>query len=108
MNRGPSRNSNPKPKIVLRSAATLLPAAIAVMGGLLSSPHAAAHPGHSLGQHGPLHVVTSPYHLGLLAAVGAALWLGGRCIERRMPRRALQVCGVLALGAAGLLWGLRP
>ena len=68
---------------------------------------AQAHPGHALGDHGALHVATSPYHLAILAAGGAALWFTARFIKNRLPRRALQTFGVLAVAAAGVLWGIR-
>ena len=81
--------------------------ALATLALQLLARSASAHPGHSLGEHGPLHVVTSPYHLGILALAGVALWFGGRFIERRLPRRVLQACGVLTLVAAGVIWELR-
>ena len=68
---------------------------------------ALAHPGHSPGDHGPIHIVTSLYHLAALAGAGAGLWLGARFFARKLPRRALQTLGVLSVITAGLLWGLR-
>ena len=67
---------------------------------------AQAHPGHSLGDHGALHAVTSPYHLAILAASGAALWFAGRLVQRALPRRALQFTGGAALVTAAVLWGV--
>lgn len=68
---------------------------------------AQAHPGHSLGDHGALHAVTSPYHLAILAVSGAALWFAGRFVQRNVPRRVLQFTGIAALLAAAVLWGVR-
>ena len=68
---------------------------------------AQAHPGHSLGDHGALHAVASPYHLAILAASGAALWFAGRFVQRHLPRRALQFTGLATILAAAVLWGVR-
>ena len=68
---------------------------------------AQAHPGHSLGDHGALHAVTSPYHLAILAVSGAALWFAGRFVQRHLPRRALQFTGLATILAAAVLWGVR-
>ena len=66
-----------------------------------------AHPGHSLGEHGPLHVVTSPYHLAMLALAGGALLVASRFVHRRWPRRLLQGAGIAAFLAIALVWGIR-
>jgi uncharacterized membrane protein YfcA len=73
----------------------------------LLASSALAHPGHSLGDQGPVHLVTSPYHLALLAGTGAALWFGARFIGRILPRRAVQILGLLSVISAVVLWGLR-
>ena len=67
---------------------------------------ARAHPGHSLGESSLSHVVTSPYHVLVLLVVGAALVVGGTVIQRRLPRRLLQGCGMLALVAGAVCWGM--
>jgi len=64
-----------------------------------------AHPGHGLGEHGAAHVMTSPYHLALLAGTGLALWFGGRFVQSQLPRRILQSAGVGAVLAAAAIWG---
>jgi hypothetical protein len=66
---------------------------------------ALAHPGHSLAEYGPVHLVTSPYHLLILVGAGTALWGGAHWIPKKLPRRSMQTVGVLLLLAAGLLWG---
>src|SRR5678815_1387495 len=63
-----------------------------------------AHPGHDLGSYGARHIVTSPYHLGLLVTLGILMWWLGRFIRHRIGRRCAQIAGaVIALGGA-LLW----
>lgn len=71
----------------------------------VSSAH--AHPGHSLGEHGAAHVVTSPYHLAMLAAVGMALWFGGRFVQSQLSRRILQGTGIAAVITAVAIFGSR-
>lgn len=82
---------------------TLATAAVLTLG--VASVH--AHPGHGLHEAGALHVLSSPYHLAMLALGGAVLLFAGRFVERRWPRRALQGAGLIALGFAPVLWGLR-
>ena len=74
---------------------------------ILVASSAQAHPGHSLGEHGAVHVVTSPYHLSMLAAVGVALWFGGRFVQSHLSRRILQGTGIAAVLAAGAIFGSR-
>jgi hypothetical protein len=81
--------------------------AIATLAQALFAASTYAHPGHSLGERGPWHVVSSPYHLLVLALTGAGLWLAGRLVERRLPRRLLQGAGLGALCLAALLWDWR-
>ena len=66
-----------------------------------------AHPGHSLGEHGPMHVATSPYHLAFLALAGGGLMLAARFIRPLVPRRIVQSAGLVALVAAAVIWGVR-
>jgi hypothetical protein len=77
------------------------------LGYLFSVISASAHPGHSLGEHGATHIVTSPYHLTVLALGGAVLWLAGRLVQRQLPRRLLQSAGIAAVLTAALIWGVR-
>ena len=81
---------------------TLLPLALLALH--VGVPVASAHPGHSLDAYGPGHLLTSPYHVGFLVVAAAALLTGGWLVKRRLPRRVLQVCGVVALVAAGMAW----
>ncbi len=72
---------------------------------LLVSTCAQAHPGHGLLDHGAGHVVTSPYHAGVLAAIGVGCWLAGRfATHHAVPRRLLRWAGTAALVAAAVLW----
>ena len=68
---------------------------------------ATAHPGHSLGEHGPLHVITSPYHLAMLALAGGALLVASRFVQSRWPRCVLQGAGIAAFLTVALVWGIR-
>jgi hypothetical protein len=86
----------------LRSSALVL-----AIGYLLSAISASAHPGHRLGEHGATHIVSSPYHLAMLALGGAMLWLTGRFVQRQLPRRFLQGAGIAAVLTAALIWGVR-
>ena len=73
------------------------------MGGALAQ----AHPGHGLGDASAAHILTSPYHLAILALTGATLLLVARFVPRRPPRRLLQGAGLVAAAAALVLWGSR-
>jgi hypothetical protein len=66
-----------------------------------------AHPGHGWFAYGAGHVVTSPYHLAVLALFGATTFAGAHLIRRRLPRRAMQCLGMMALAVSVMLWGLR-
>jgi hypothetical protein len=67
---------------------------------------AQAHPGHALGEHGPAHIATSPYHLSILAGAGLLLWLTARLTQRPLARRLLQAGGLTAMLAAAVWWGV--
>ena len=79
--------------------------ATAALLGLTAT--AQAHPGHALFEHGPLHTVASPFHLAILALIGAGVFAGALLVRQQIPRRALQTIGVLALVGSAVLWGLR-
>jgi hypothetical protein len=68
---------------------------------------ATAHPGHDLGEHGPLHIVTSPYHMAMLALAGGGFLVAARFVRRRLPRRLLQGAGIAAFFTLALIWGTR-
>ena len=63
-----------------------------------------AHPGHGILETSPTHILTSPYHIVVLALSGLALFFGARLVQRQLPRRVLQVTGVIALIAAIAIW----
>ena len=65
-----------------------------------------AHPGHGLLDHGAAHVITSPYHLMILAAGGVALIAGARIVRNRSVQQGLRIAGFGAVIAAGLLCAL--
>jgi len=81
--------------------------ALSTVAFALATGLAQAHPGHALHDAGPSHLLTSPDHLAVLALGGAAAWFGARWVERRLPRRLLQILGVVAMSAAAVLWGIR-
>lgn len=66
-----------------------------------------AHPGHAMFDRGAMHVITSPYHLGVLALTGFALFAGAHFIRRQIPRRGVQIIGTAAMVISAVLWGLR-
>ncbi len=80
---------------------------IATLAILSVLPATHAHPGHSLQEADTLHLLTSPYHLTVLTLSGAALLLGARFIQRRVPRCLMQGLGVVSLLAAAILWQAR-
>jgi uncharacterized membrane protein len=85
-------------------AASPLAAALAFA---LGSAMAQAHPGHGLHDASATHILTSPYHLAVLALSGAVLLLVARFVQRRLPRRLLQGAGLAALAVATVIWGVR-
>jgi len=67
------------------------------------SNSALAHPGHSMLEHGPAHVLGSSYHLAI-AFIGAFLsFLVGAVASNAVVRRTLNGFGVAALVAAVVL-----
>jgi hypothetical protein len=62
-----------------------------------------AHPGHGLLDHGAAHVITSPYHLVILAAMGVAMTAVAQIVRSRSARQWMRIAGVAAVIAAGLL-----
>lgn len=64
-----------------------------------------AHPGHGLLDHGAKHAMASPYHVGVLAAIGVGCWLAARFAARSAGfKRLLRWAGVTALLAAAAFW----
>lgn len=66
-----------------------------------------AHPGHIMWDRGAMHMITSPYHLGVLALLGFVLVAGAQFVRKQVPRRAMQVVGASALLITAVLWGVR-
>jgi len=75
-----------------------------LVGGLLPMA-ASAHPGHDITQASATHILSSPYHIMMLALGGAALWFAGTQVQRRLPARVLSCAGLLMMAGAVLLWG---
>lgn len=65
-----------------------------------------AHPGHDMFDLGVKHVVTSPYHMGVMALIGFVLFAGAQLIRQQLPRRVVQILGTMALLASAVLWGV--
>lgn len=63
-----------------------------------------AHPGHSLAESTPSHILTSPYHLGVLALAGVAMCWIGLAVTQPRVRMALQWVGAFAVVAAAYMW----
>jgi hypothetical protein len=80
-------------------------AIVGCLSAIASSAH--AHPGHSLKDATAAHIVSSPYHLAALAGAGLLIFGASWCIQRQRPRRGMQFAGLVAMGAALLLWGTR-
>jgi hypothetical protein len=87
-----------------RNLAGKLSGIIALAFAAVATAH--AHPGHALSDASTQHVLTSPYHLAVLALVGVALWTVGYFIHRRTARRVLQFGGAFAMVTAAVLWGM--
>ena len=65
-----------------------------------------AHPGHHLLEQGPAHVITSPYHLLMLATMGVAVLAAAQMVRSRWTQQFLRIAGLVAVIAAGVLCAL--
>ena len=90
--------------ILLRSASRYRFSGRALLIFAVSGLSVSAHPGHDLGAYGTAHVLTSPFHLAALAAVGILVWCAALLIRPRLGRRLLQIGGVAIISFSGLLW----
>jgi len=77
-----------------------------ILALILSATSALAHPGHSMGGSDVVHLLTSSYHIAVLALAGAGLMLGGTLLQRRVPRAILRCSGTVALASAALIWSM--
>lgn len=78
---------------------------VALLVGTMIPMAASAHPGHDLTESSATHILTSPYHIMVLALGGAVLWFAGTQVQRRLPARVLSALGVVMLVGAVVLWG---
>jgi len=78
---------------------------VALLVGTMIPMAASAHPGHDLTQSSATHILTSPYHIMVLALGGAVLWFAGTQVQRRVPARVLSALGVVMMAGAVVLWG---
>lgn len=69
----------------------------------LATAVAQAHPGHSIFQSSPIHLLTEPDHATVLVAVGVVLWLIGSAFRRPGLRHATRLIGAAALSSGLLL-----
>jgi hypothetical protein len=88
-----------QPFFGIKSQFILLASILAVASSTL-----VAHPGHDLMEQGPIHVVTSPYHLASLAIFGLLICWAGRFVKQRLPQRVIQIAGATAVLGAAILW----
>jgi uncharacterized membrane protein len=77
----------------------------AALAFALGAVIAQAHPGHGIQDASTTHLLTSPYHLVVLAICGTSFLIVACFVQRRMPRRLLQAAGLVALAASTVLWG---
>ncbi|MCD6049776.1 MAG: hypothetical protein K0Q55_1179 [Verrucomicrobia bacterium] len=82
-----------------------LAGSVALFVSALLPMAASAHPGHDLSQASAKHILTSPYHIMVLALAGAACWFAGTQVQRRIPARVLSTLGLVMLVGAIVLWG---
>ncbi|MBI3879001.1 MAG: hypothetical protein HY301_02930 [Verrucomicrobia bacterium] len=80
---------------------------VGALAVLAFAPLAHAHPGHSLTEATPLHLLTSPDHLAMLALLGGGLCVAAQFVRRPLPRRAMQFAGALGVIAAAALFAAR-
>ncbi len=78
---------------------------VALLVGTMIPMAASAHPGHDLTESSATHILTSPYHIMVLALGGAVLWFAGTQVQRRLPARVLSALGVVMMAGAVVLWG---
>jgi hypothetical protein len=82
--------------------------ALTVLGWMASSAQTVqAHPGHALTEATVSHVLTSPYHLAVLALLGTVAWFGARFVQRQLLRRLLQTTGATLVFVAMSVWAVR-
>jgi hypothetical protein len=77
----------------------------------LATVTAGAHPGHGLSEANASHVLTSPYHLavvaGCLVTAALTLFAGAKVVQHPAARRTLQItaaCAMLAAAVTALIW----
>lgn len=66
---------------------------------------ASAHPGHGLLEHGAGHVLSSMYHVLLLAVAALVMFAVAQFVQSSSAKKSLRFVGAAALLTAGALWG---
>ncbi len=84
----------------------LISRAACLLAILAAVSSAQAHPGHSLSEANVSHVLTSPYHLAVLALGGALMIASAQLVRRDASRRLLRHGGAVALVGAVVLGSL--
>ena len=77
---------------------------ILAIGYLLSAISSDAHPGHDLFERGAAHALTSPFHLLVLALIGAGLFLAAKFIRSPKIQILARVTGVATVLLSILAW----
>ena len=81
------------------------PLAMAI-GYLFSAISTQAHPGHDLFNHGATHALTSPFHLFVLAIIGAASFLAAQVMRSPKVQQSTRAGGLAMMLLSLLLWTL--
>ena len=81
------------------------PPAVAI-GYLLSATSTFGHPGHDLFDQGATHAWTSPFHLSVLAIIGAVSFLAAQVMRSPKLQQSMRAGGVAMILLSLLLWTL--
>ena len=85
----------------------LISRAAGLLAILAAGSSAQAHPGHSFSEANVSHVLSSPYHLAVLAAGGALMLMAAQLARQPVSQRLMRSGGTVALIGAVVLWSLR-
>jgi H+/gluconate symporter-like permease len=76
-------------------------------GVIVTLAPARAHPGHDLMEHGGAHVVSSVYHLFVVAAVAALCFGISALATNQVLKRTMNRFGLAGLVSFAVLWMIR-
>jgi len=80
--------------------------AILATGGLLVADSVIAHPGHGLFEQGPAHAFNSPFHLLVLALLGAGCLLGAKLVRSPKMQQLMRFAAAAVVLLSVLIWTL--